>query len=336
MRILIIKPSSFGDIIQADPTLNALRKHFPGAEISWVVFDAWKEALSLFRGLDEVIVWQKNGGVKEFFRLVKELRSKKFDLVIDLQGLFRTAALTFLSGAVKKISVPGTREFGGLLVRVVFPKSRSLNAAIRSLETVRYLTGEKDEPVFDLKVPEIDKQKFEAVTAGSHGRGRGLIGIVPFARGVAKQWPAGYYKKLIGLLRASKTKPAILILGSEPSFDIPAQEGVYDFCGKTSIPELAYLLKECDVVVGGDTGPTHLAYSLGVPVIMMFGGSDVAETSPVGRNITILRKNYPCSPCRTRPICSDYPCLSEIKPEEVFDRIKKILNPTARDTRYLK
>jgi heptosyltransferase-1 len=335
MRILIIKPSSFGDIIQANPTLNALAKHFPGAEISWVVFDTWSETLKLFKNIDEAIIWKKSGGVKELFRIVKEIRKRRFDAVIDLQGLFRTALLTRLSGAKKKIAVPGTREFGGLLVRVAFPKSRSLNATLRSLETVRYLTGKSDEPVFDLEVPQFDNKKFENVIGADDTNGV-TIGLVPFARGVAKKWPMSHYKKLIGLLQTLTVKPKILILGSEADFDMPEQEKIFNLCGKTGIVELAGLLKTCDVVVGGDTGPMHLAYALGVPVVMMFGGSDVAETSPVGKNVTVIRKNYPCSPCRTRPICSDYPCLSEIKPEEVFEKTKKILNPNFRGTRYLK
>jgi ADP-heptose:LPS heptosyltransferase len=78
-------------------------------------------------------------------------------------------------------------------------------------------------------------------------------------------------------------------------------------------------------VIGGDTGPVHLSSALGVPTIAIFGGSDINETSPVSKNSRVIARDIDCSPCRGRPSCEDYPCLTSIKPEEVFGVVGDII-----------
>jgi heptosyltransferase-2 len=86
---------------------------------------------------------------------------------------------------------------------------------------------------------------------------------------------------------------------------------------------MAALLEKCEFVVGGDTGPVHLAAALDVRVAVIFGGSDINETAPISKKTVLLSKNYECAPCRGRPDCSDYPCLKDIKVSEVFEVVKK-------------
>jgi ADP-heptose:LPS heptosyltransferase len=114
----------------------------------------------------------------------------------------------------------------------------------------------------------------------------------------------------------------IVVLGSKGSSFGMSDNRIIDLCGKTTMHELAAVLSYCSVVAGGDTGPIQLASSLGIPVVVMFGGSDVDETAPKGK-VSILKKDYKCSPCRTSPKCNDYPCLSDIRPMEVLSEIKK-------------
>lgn len=326
MKILIIKPSSFGDIAQASPVLSALKKAYPDSNISWLVFEDYAELVSMFADNDNIIIWHKKGGIKEFIKLIKLIRKEKFDLVIDLQGLARTSILSFLSGAKQKISVPGVKEGGYLIVKEVFPKSRNLNATQRSLETVRYLTGEKTSAEFNIKLNGVMRQQAEKLLLDRNVKPKNkIIGIVPSSRALNKILPAEYYIKLFDLISSSGIKANVIILGGENDSNNLKHPSVKNLCGKTSMGQLAAILKRCSVVIGGDTGPVHLAAALGVPVIAIFGGSDVKETAPLTPDTIILTKNYPCSPCRSRPKCSDYPCLKAIKPEEVFAALCRIM-----------
>ncbi|MBN1823571.1 MAG: glycosyltransferase family 9 protein [Endomicrobiales bacterium] len=326
MKILIIKPSSFGDIVQSNPVLAALKQEFPGAAVHWLVFSAWQDLLDLFPGLDGRMVWDRNGGLKEYLRVIRRVRSEKYDLVIDLQGLARTALVAFFSGAKRKIGVPGMKELSWLIVREVFPESGKINAAARALETVRYLAGKKREPVFNLAV---SGQAEEAAgrllsESGIDGRSR-IIALVPSARGRAKEWPLSYYEETARMLMKEFTDARIIALGSAGDAAKLSGFGALNFAGRTDIGLLAGILKRCAVVVGNDTGPVHLASALGVPVVAVFGGSDVSETAPVAEDAVVITKNYPCSPCRGKPKCSDYGCLADIKPAEVFGAVKGIL-----------
>ncbi|MCB4792504.1 MAG: glycosyltransferase family 9 protein [Elusimicrobia bacterium] len=324
MKILIIKPSSFGDIIHANPVIAALKKLYNDSHITWLVFDSFKDILALFPGLDNTIVWDRKGGIKEFARVVRLIRKEKFDLVIDLQGLFRTGLISFLSGAKEKIGVPGLKEFSNIFIREVYPENKNLNAIKRNLETVRYLSGQKINPEFNIKIPKEVKETGKNIIDNLKlGPGEKVIAMLPFSRGLSKIWPLAYYEELATLLLKEFEKTKIVILGNKSLPFKTSGERVMDLCGKTSIHELVVILGNSKVVIGGDTGPMQLAASLDIPVVMIFGGSDVNETSPVSKKLSILKKDYPCSPCRTSPICKDFPCLKDIKPEEVLGKIKK-------------
>ena len=321
-KVLIIKPSSFGDIIQANPTLTALKKQFPGYSYSWLVFERWADIPAFFSGLDRVITWDRDGGLREYLRVAKRIRAERFDIVIDLQGLMRTAVLAFFSGAKEKIGVPGMKELSWLLVTEVFRESRGLNAVMRSLECARHLTGKRNVPEFSLALPpESGREAAEVLSARGVTSSEPVIGIVPSVRGPAKQWPLEYYRELADMVASAFPSMRILVLGGESERGLIRNDRTVDLCGETSLVQLGALLKRCRAVIGGDTGPVHFAAALGVPVAVIFGGSDVNETAPVTAAAAVLRKDFPCSPCRGRVRCADYPCLRAIKADEVFKAI---------------
>lgn len=309
-----------GDIIQANPVIPALRAVYPDAELTWLVFDVWASILSLFRGLDKVMLWRKQEGLREYFRLVSEVRREHFDIVIDLQGLARTALLARLSGAKLVIGAPGMKECGWLLIKEVFPKSAFMHAIERNLETVRYLTGRKSESLFSLAVTRPLLREAETMLEQAGGK---MVGIVPKARGAAKQWPAGRFAELIALVHKHDPDTAVVLLGAEGDSVGLEGMGALDLCGKTTLPQMAGVLAWCSVVVGGDTGPVHCSAVLGVPTIVLFGGSDITETAPRGHKVTLINKGLACSPCRGHTTCGGkHPCLNEITAAEVFEKLK--------------
>ena len=323
MKILIIKPSSFGDIIQANPALTALRTIYPDAEITWLVFDAWADILDFFPDLNKKIVWKKSGGIKEYLRIINEVRKEKFDLVIDLQGLLRTALIVLLSGAKRKLGVPGMKEMSWLLVKEVSPEKKKLNAAIRSLEPLSFISGKTFLPKFNIRVDSVSEAVVDVILKKQNiSFSDKLVALIPSARGRAKQWPVEYFKKLISLL-VSEPKNKIIILGDKNISGLYRGIGISDLSGRTTLKNLAAILKRCSVVVGLDTGPVHVAAALGVPTVVLFGGSDVNETSPVSKNAVIIKKDFKCSPCRGRMSCRDTDCMRAISPEEVVEAVNK-------------
>ncbi len=326
MKILIIKPSSFGDIIQANPVALALRRSYPHAHITWLVFDVWADVLSCFPEIDEVMVWKKSGGLGDYFDIISRIRAEKFDIVIDLQGLARTGVLSRLSGAKVRIGVPGLKECSWLLEKEVFPESAGINAAMRNLETVRFLSGKPQEVVFSLSIKDVVIQEADRIIkAAGTLENDPLIALVPSSRGKGKEWPVGHFRELLTHIFVSRPNAKVLMLGGKGDFYIFSGKGSIALCGKTSLLQLFGLLKRCKVVVGPDTGPIHLAAALGVPVVVLFGGSDVNETAPAVEKISILKKDYPCSPCRGHTTCVGYPCLRDIAPQEVMEALSKWL-----------
>jgi ADP-heptose:LPS heptosyltransferase len=125
------------------------------------------------------------------------------------------------------------------------------------------------------------------------------------------------------ILKLKNTK--VVALGAKGDGNLLDNTRIIDITGCTSIKTLAAVITRCGVVIGGDTGPVHLASALGVPAVAIFGGSDINETAPVNGKIKLISKHLSCSPCRTRPSCRNYPCLTGIKPEEVYKTIEEIL-----------
>ncbi len=309
-----------GDIIHANPALVALRENYFESEIHWLVFDSFSGMLNLFPNINKPVIWPRKKGFFEFLRLVISIRKERYDLVVDLQGLMRTALISFLSGAKKRVAVPGVKEFGWLFEKEVFPENKNLNAVYRNLEPVRYLSGKEIVPRFNIHVSRDSENRAEQILEqnGVSGNDR-PVAIVPQARGKSKQWPLEYFDNLIKTIREKNSAAKIIVLGTQKGL----LSGAVDLSGKTDFETLAGIIKRCRVVVGPDTGPLHLAAAMGVPTVFLFGGSDVNETSPISNNAEIIKKEYSCSPCRSKPTCKDIPCMKDIKPDEVYGKIEK-------------
>ncbi|MDR3125374.1 MAG: glycosyltransferase family 9 protein [Endomicrobium sp.] len=306
MKILIVKPSSFGDIVQALPCANALKQVYYGCQITWVVFANWKLLPKICTDVDEVITWNRKEKLKGFFGVLKKVRQTKYDIAIDLQGLLRSAFLTKFSKSKIKIGVPGMKEFSNILIKEIYPQRAKINATLRNLETVFYLTGKSFIPKVNIKtnanVTNIIKNNRIL---------ENFIIFLPFARGKGKDWGILNYQKLIFLLKEKYSNLNIIVSGSKDDYGKLDSDDVIDLCGKTNIYELASILVKARVAIGADTGPMHLASVLNVPSVFIFGMSDIKETSPyIGRFSLLINKQSQKD-------------IQSISPEVVFTEILK-------------
>jgi ADP-heptose:LPS heptosyltransferase len=291
MKILIIKPSSFGDIVQALPVANALKYGYPKCKITWVVFKGWEDLISLCPDIDETIIWDRKKGIAGFKDALKLAQKTQYDLIIDLQGLLRSAFFAKFAYGKEKIGAPGMKEFSNFIIDEVYPKSSKLNAALRNLEVVRYL----DIGNFELKANIIvDDETIKSADKilSENKIGSRFITIFPFSRGRGKEWSIENYKRLIKFFHNRFPEIQVVILGNSGGKGKIVYDNTVDICGQTNLKELAALLSKSSLSIGSDNGGMHLSCMLNTPSIFIFGASDANETAPyIGKFSLVKSKN---------------------------------------------
>ncbi len=336
-RILIVKPSSLGDIVHSLPVLWELRKLHPDAHIGWVVKEVWKDILFENPLIDEIIVLKK--GMKGFLSAVKEIRNSRFDTIIDLQGLFRSGALSWLSGGRERLGFENARELAWLFynkkITIQNKQIHAVNRYLLSFNPSGNSSGipSATPPHFPLYINMDDAAwAGEFLNKTDLSNITPLIAINPSARWIKKRWPANLYAGLINHL-IQELKAGIIILGSKE--DIPVAEEISSLvngrlaiaAGKTSLKTLTALLNKVDILITNDSGPMHLAAALERPVVALFGPTDPKLTGPYGNNHTVIRKDMECSPCFRKSCKHGRPlCMESITVEDVMNAVKKIIN----------
>ena len=243
MKILIVKPSSFGDIIQANPIIQAIKNKWKDSLVDWLVFKQWKQVVELFPNVNNIKCWDRNGGLKAFFETLKECNKENYDLVIDLQGLLRTAFFCRLLKAKQKIGVSGMKELSWLLLKEPYKRNKIENAVIRNLNSLSYITKEKYEPHFNINTEVIPYDILEKYDIKKEDK---LIAFIPFSRGKTKIWNSNNYILLADMIKSISKNIKIIILGSKNDCGKIKSANVFDLCGKTTIKELAQILSICE------------------------------------------------------------------------------------------
>jgi lipopolysaccharide heptosyltransferase I len=327
-RILIIKLSSLGDVIHALPVAGALRRRFPGAQISWLVGPASAGVVTICRHVDRVITWAPGGRPR--LDLLAELRQVGPQVCLDLQGLIRTACIARLSGARWRIGFRTTQEGGFALCNLrVIPARTDIHAVDAYLEFARFLGADRAAPDFGLELP-MPARQMGARIAGVSG-GAPTVALLPGTQWATKKWPAHHFAQLGAGLARLGLRCVVLGSGADreagAAIAAAAPNSTTDLTGRTSLVESAYIIANCALAVGNDSGPMHLAAALGVPVVALFGPTDPARTAPYGRGHVVLQAPVPCLRCRRRrcPVS----CMERITPELVLGAVRQRLGLSA-------
>ena len=330
-RILFIKPSSLGDIVHALPTLAALRQRFPQAHIAWLVKRQWAELLERVEGLDRV--WAVGPGIAAWPLEVSRLRAERFDLAVDLQGLFRSACMARLAGCPERVGFANGREGSPLLYtqRVAVP-TPEMHAVDRYLLVADALGAARPEtPQFRFRIPPTDREQVSAVLSRAGVRaGSAWIAINVSARWPTKRWPVESFAAVADRLHEESAGPVVLIGGPDDRADAQAVKALVktsstmDVTGLTPLGLLPALLQSASVLLTNDSGPMHVAAAVGTPVVALFGPTSPARTGPYGKNHRVLTHQLPCSPCFSRR-CKhsiERECLTGIAPAQVVEAIR--------------
>lgn len=321
MRILIIKPSSLGDIIHALPTVRILRRAYPQAHIAWLVNDNFAPVLDGCPIIDRVIPFPRRrlgriNSIPEALRFARSLKAERFDWTVDLQCLLRSALISWASNAPRRTGLADGREgstfFYNDTVKLPPPPTHAVD---RYLMLPRQLGIEVDRVEFPLGgEPVAQREK--------------LILINPGARWATKRWPADRFAALLDMLATRWPDHRLAILGS--SDERPLAESIAAttnakadiLAGRTTLPELTALMRRARLMISNDTGPLHLAVAVGTPTVSMFGPTDPRRTGPYpfgGEKNSVLTAKLDCAPC-FKSACRHTPeleCMTAIPVEQV-------------------
>ena len=337
-RLLLIKPSSLGDIVHAMPTLAALRERFPGSEVTWLVKAQWASLVERIEGVDRLCIVA--GGFAGWIGQVPRLRTAGFDLVVDLQGLFRSGAMAWLTGCRRRVGFANAREGSPLFYsdRVPVPTAE-MHAVDRYLLVAEARgAGRPTVPQFRFHDRLEDRATVERLLdrVGVPATSR-WIAMNVSARWPTKRWPAGHFARLADRLQRAGLGPVVLLGGAAEQPDSTAvlkamETKAVDLTGQTPVGLLPCLLRRAAVLVTNDSGPMHVAAAIGVHVVALFGPTDPVRTGPYGRHHTVLSYPVVCRPCFSRRCRHSVPleCLSGVTPEEVAEAVCQRLIATPR------
>lgn len=334
-RVLVIKLSAVGDVILAVPSLRAIRQKFKDAVIKVLVGLQAREIIDRCPYVDDRIVCDFKGrdrGMKGLMRLGQALRKENFDIVIDLQNNRKSHMLAFLSFALARYGYDNGK-LSRLLNRRIKNDAPYLNPVEHQFRVLKLAGVKPQDERLELWPSEADeryaldllRENWVTISQGVAG-----IHVRASARWATKNWPPEYIADLSDKI-ASGFNMRVVLTGSKE--DAPLAQAIARrarskpivAAGRTSIMELACLIKHFKVFLTPDSAPMHIAAAVGTPFIALFGPTDPSRHLAPAERCIVMKKALECSPCY-KPTCSkDYKCMKKITVNEIFEAMKPFL-----------
>lgn len=370
MKILIVKLSAIGDVIHTLPALDLLHKKIPDGSITWVVEEKAAGIVLGHPHLHKVIVskrkqWLKNLSrparwlttLREVIAFIGELRQETYDLVIDFQGLFKSALLVMLSRGIHTVGYDKTRELSYLVLRHrMAPLPADAHAVNKNITLVKHTlnlasSAQVADTVKRRALPDpcpVENQSTVMSAFDGDAMGAAVMlgekdersvdallrscGVDPARPLVLINAPAGWETKRWDAQRTAAVADRLIsrygahIMYTGSGADSAFIDGIIarmrhpaiNAAGRTSLKELACLIKRAQLMITTDSGPMHLAATVGAPIVAVFGPTAPWRTGPCTTRAHIVRKQVPCSPCYRRR-CDSMLCMREIEVDDVME-----------------
>lgn len=346
-KILVLRLGAVGDVIRTLPAVRALKEHSPSSSITWIVEEPSRSLLESQPEVDEVIlfprkrwtgrikslrgIWRTIGEIRGF---VKDLRRREFNVALDFHGILKSGILSFLSGSPLRIGYDrrSTKEGNFLFsnIKVKLPRER-IGRFERNLALLKGVGLDLKELKHRLHIPPQDREYVESFfKASSASLNRPLIAIHPGTSRKAffKRWMPDQFAQLGDRLVRELNASVLFTWGDEELEWVESirkqMKGPSLLAPKTeSLTQLGEVYRNCDLYIGGDTGPMHIASLMGIPAVVIYGPTDPVENEPIGRHIKV-RKEVGCNPCHDYS-CKKLVCIKAISANEVFNATREIL-----------
>ncbi|MCS6949359.1 MAG: glycosyltransferase family 9 protein [Armatimonadota bacterium] len=340
-RVAIVKLTSIGDVVHALPVSAALKRTFPHLQLTWIVEERCAEMVTGNPYLHEVIpvpgkAWRHGAWHprtwQDVRRLLNTLRSRHFQLTLDLQGLLKSAVVAWLTGAPLRIGYHWQREGAWLFNRVVPKEPTSVHAVQEYLDVARFLGAETEPVEFPLYIPpEADEKVLTLLKQEGISTPEGFLSINPSAGQPYKRWRMERWAEVISHIHRRYGLPVVLV-GSRA--DRPLVQEIrrqtnapfVDMVGRTNLKELAALLRRSAVHLCADTGSAHISVALGRPVIGLYGPTNHLRTSPYGQEHRLLTHKHECPICQAQPRREHSDCMDRITVTEVMQMLERTLS----------
>lgn len=283
VELLIIKPSSLGDIIHALQVVTSLKAQRNDLRVSWIVRDIFAPLVQACEAVDQVFLFERNAGTKGFLRLMKEVRKTKFDYAFDMQGLLRTGLMIQRTLAKTKVGRGDFREWAGVFYdqKVPLPPDGRRSHALEILLQFCPVLGAK--PELKGKVKFREPKQFDLGFPEEKGEPKPIL-MFPDSRRADKRWNG--FQQLTQMCVRSNRKRRVIWAGNHfiPAKGSLPESRFLNLTGKTSLEDLPMLIKRSDWVIANDSGPMHLAAALGARTMGIFGPTDPRLFGPYPLN----------------------------------------------------
>ncbi|MBI4982583.1 MAG: lipopolysaccharide heptosyltransferase II [Candidatus Omnitrophica bacterium] len=336
-KILIIKFSSLGDIILSTAALKAIRKKFPRSnyKISFMVSEESKEVLLRCPYIDELLVVDfknKDRGWRGLMNLSSILRPKGFDISIDLQNNRRSHLLAFFSGILQRYGYDN-KKLSFLLNNKIKDEKLAIDPVAHQFKLLNLLGIELKNEELELWPSQEDEEYInDFLSAQWLAQQQKLVGINISAsqRWQTKNWPLAQLEMFCEELGRKDIRVVVTGTEKDASFaenliSSVKNAKIINACGKTTVNQLACLIRRCNVFVTPDSSPLHIACAVKVPVVALFGPTDYRRHMPVSKNCIAVTRQLDCSPCY-KPKCKTRKCMETITVDEVLEAVDKLLN----------
>lgn len=331
-KILIINVNWLGDVIFSTPFIRAIREAYPDSYIACMAVPRCKEILEANSRINELILFDEDGREKSLVgkvRFASKLKKDKFDTAFILHRSFTKALIACLAGIKERVGYD-TKRRGVLLTKKLKNPDRELHKVEYFLKLAEAVGADISRKNYEFFINDTDRKKADSLleSFGINANNRFVV-LNPGGNWDPKRWPVENFSKL-GDMLTERYGVKMVISGQDKDAKLAEaiskkmKHAPVSICGKTKIRELAAILEKARLVVSGDSGPMHIAVSVGTNTIAIFGPTDPEITGPYGgTNYRIIRKEIGCKvPCYDLA-CMDNRCMKAVSADDVMEVVEK-------------
>ena len=340
MRILVVRLSALGDLVHTLPVVAALRRALPDSRVDWLVDERFRELVNLVPAVERAIGWPRVNpdGIVGFEQTIAELREQQYDVALDLQGLLKSAAAAWLSGARRVVGFEPAqlRETATRWLHSEYATvDGSGHVVEKNLALARHLGVDPGPWEFPLRIPQSPvvaetRRRMEVAGDGQ------VVLLNPGTAWESKCWDPSRYGELASRLRLECGLRSAVSWGpsekTRAEAVVSASNGSAVMAPPTGLSDLVALLNDAALVVAGDTGPLHLAAAVGTPVVGIYGPSDPVRNGPWAPTDRVVSARGNCRCCEetgrslTRGVVvrrcrQPRSCLDDVSVADVFTNV---------------